>query len=273
MTQTLLSIPFKLRFEGKDADNHEVSSYLGTKAIHGFTRSTQIATQAYINHDPVSRATALHDGKLYFTGAKSGSLIFDFRLDVFQKKSDVTLNRDTFYDFLSTVFHKATGRIYAPKSAYVKRLEDNTEDDLIDQTVEQVEESLKEAHSAIGSSISGMSFERPRSGTQTYFDAETKSYIQASIVADEPQMWDAHVTRFNSITGNGRAYVSSVNRIVPFRLDTDFPEGKRGFITWSLHGSNIHRSKNLRLDALETTSAAGTIKRLTLIDCARTGND
>ena len=273
MPTNLLSIPFKVRLTGKDADNHAVASYVGTKALHGFTRSVQIVSKAYLNNEAVSRATALHDGNLFITGGKPGSLIFDFRLDVTGKKPDVTLNRNVFFDFCSTIFHRATGREFSPDTAYVKKLDEDTSDDLIDLTVEHVEEALKEAHTAIGTSVTGMAFERPRSGIQTYFDQETKQYIQSSILSEEARNLEGHVTRFNTVTGNGRAYINDLNRIIPFRLESDFLESKRGFITWSLHGSNVHRAKNLILDAQEITSAAGTVKRLAISDCNQAGTD
>lgn len=112
-----------MRFTGKDADNHEVASYVGTKAIHGFSRSIQIVSHAYLKQEAVSRATALHDGKLFLTGAKPSSLSFDFRLDVNAKKPGVTLSRGVFFDFYSTVFHRATGRDFNPNTPYVKGLD------------------------------------------------------------------------------------------------------------------------------------------------------
>lgn len=273
MTQPILTIPFKLRLTGKDADEHKVASYLGTRTLHGFSRSVQIVTQAYLNQEAVSRATALHDAELFLTGAKAGSFTFDFRMDVFRKKAGVTLNRDTFFDFCSTVFSRATGQSFAPQTHYVRTIDDDQESDLIDMTVEQVEESLKVAHAAIDGSVEGISFERPRAGSQTFFDHETKLYIESSLKSDVNRRYTGHVTRFNSITGNGRAYINALNRVIPFKLEQEFLEGKRGFLTWSLHGSNVHRAKNLNLDALEITSAAGTIKRLTLIDCNQVGDD
>lgn len=262
-----------MRLTGKDADRHEVASYVGTKAIHGFTRSIQIVSQAYLNQQPVSRATAFRGGNLFLAGMKPGSLLFDFRLDVTGKKPSVTLSRSIFFDFCSTVFHRATGREFTPDTAYVKKLDEDTEDDLLDLTVEHVEDALKEAHTAIGTSVTRMTFERPRSGTQTYFDQETKQYIESSILSEEGTNFEGHITRFNSITGNGRAFINSLGRIVPFRLEEDFLESKRGLITWSLHGSNVHISKNLILDAKQITSAAGGVKRLSLIDCNQAGDD
>jgi hypothetical protein len=273
MSEPVLIIPFKLRLTGKDAEKHRVASYVGTKSIYGFTRSMQIATQAYLNQEAVSKATALHDADLFLTGAKPGSLTFDFRLEVLKKKVGVPQNPNAFFDFCSTVFMRATGRGYSPTTPYVAKIDRDPESDLIDLTIEQIEESLKEAHSAIGGSVEKIDFERPRTGSQVFFDQETKSYIQSSVMADSDRRYKGHVTRFNSITGNGRAYIISLGRVVPFKLQEEFLDGKRGLLTWSLHGSNVHRAKNLNFDAMEITSSAGTVKRLALNDCNPVGDD
>lgn len=229
LTQPILTIPFKLRLTGKDADEHQVSSYLGTRTLHGFTRSVQVATHAYLNQEAVSRATALHDANLFLTGAKSGSLTFDFRMDVLKKKANVKLSRDVFFDFCSTVFSRASGRVFSPKTSYVQGLDEEQDSDLIDLTIEHVEESLKIAHSAIGGSVDKISFERPRVGSQTYFDCETKQYIESSIKSNDGKKYKGHVTRFNSITGNGRAHINSLGRVVPFKLQGEFLESNRGY--------------------------------------------
>ena len=104
-------------------------------------------------------------------------------------------------------------------------------------------------------------------------DPETKEYVEASIPADDWEMMDGHVTRFNSITGNGRAYKNELERTIPFKLADDFPTMKRGLITWSLHGSNIHTAKNLRFDTKSISSSGGVIKRLIVQDCNQIGDD
>lgn len=261
------SIPFKIRFAGKDADDHRVEAYEGGRSILGMTRAIQIVTQSYLNQVAVSRATALHDGEIYLAGVKPGSLLFDFDLNILKRSIGVPKDRDTFFDFLSTILARASGQKYTPTSAYVQRLDADKEDDLLDLTVEVVEDPLKEGHRAIGNSIGQISIDRPRNGTIMVFDPETKLYLQSSIVDEDWGHLSGHVTRFNAITGNGRAYITSLQKIIPFRLDEGFPPGKRGHITWSLHGSNINTAKNLTFDAKRISSQSGAVKRLAILDC------
>lgn len=269
MTAEISSIPFKIRFSGKDADEHRIDAYDGTKSIFEITRAIQIATQSYLNKVAVSRATALHDGAVYLSYAKPGSLLFDFKIDIFRRSSGVPKDRDVFFDFLSLILSRATGKKHTPETAYVQRLDADKEDDLIDLTVEAVEDSLKEGHRAIGRTVEKISIERPRSGEIIVFDPETKLYIQSSIIDDEWGNLEGYVTRFNSITGNGRAYINSLKKIIPFRLDDTFSQGKRGHITWSLHGSNVNTAKNLIFDAKRISSKSGVVKRLSIIDCVQ----
>lgn len=102
-------------------------------------------------------------------------------------------------------------------------MDQNEEDDLLDQTVEEVEDALRQGHRAIGRSVEGISIIRPRSGQGVFFDAETKEYIEKNVFADEVEALEGHVTRFNSITGNGRAYIGALGRIVPFKLSESYP--------------------------------------------------
>lgn len=270
MAQEILSIPIKVRFRGHDANDHRVEAHAGTYSLHGITRSLQIISHAYLNMEGVSRGTALKDAEIFLTNARPGSLLFDFDLSVMRKKVGVTLSRENFYDFASTVLSRAVGREYKPATSYVTKLD--AESDIIDIAVEGIDTSLKDAHRAIGKTIDGMSIERARSPL-IYFDPETKEYVEASIPADDWEMMEGHVTRFNAITGNGRAYMNKYERTVPFKLADKFPTTKRGLITWSLHGSNIHTAKNLRFDSKTISSSGGVVKRLIVQDCNQVGDD
>lgn len=273
MADQLLSFPLRVRFTGKHADQHRVEAHAGSTSLLGLSRAIQIATKAYLNQTAVSRATALHDADIFLIRVNPGSLNFDFRIEVLRKAAGVTLNVDTFFDFISTVLSRAVGSNYEPKTPYVQRLDQNEEDDLLDQTVEEVEDALRQGHRAIGRSVEGISIIRPRSGQGVFFDAETKEYIEKNVFADEVEALEGHVTRFNSITGNGRAYIGALGRIVPFKLSESYPDEKRGAITWSLHGSNVHRAKNLIFDARTVSSSSGVVKRLVVDNAVQAGND
>lgn len=266
----IVSIPFRLRFVGKDADKHQAEAHAATTTLHGFTRAIQLVSYAYLNMEPVTRATALRGADVYFMTAKPGSMLFDFRLSVRRKMNGVTLNPSIFYDVVSSVLSRAVGKDRPPETSYVRKMDAET--DILDAAAVTIEEALKEGHRVIGRTSDQIVFERPRAPL-VYFDAETKRYIEESNTSNVAHRLEGHVTRFNTKTGNGRAYINQYNSIIPFSLRQEYPEANKKFITWSLHGSNIHRAKNLTFDLLTVTSSNGAIKRLLFSDSAQTGND
>ena len=67
----------KLRFDGKNVGSEGLRLYDGTTSLHGFARALQITSHAYLNDNPVSKATALSGGVLYFGPPKKGSVLFN----------------------------------------------------------------------------------------------------------------------------------------------------------------------------------------------------
>lgn len=67
----------------------------------------------------------------------------------------------------------------------------------------------------------------------------------------------------------GAMYVDQLHKIIPFKPDGDFPAGRMGLLTWSLHGSNTDLSKKLELKVRHVKSALGESKRFLLADCKR----
>lgn len=89
-------------------------------------------------------------------------------------------------------------------------------------------------------------------------------------MSEHIQLLEGNVTRYNALSRNGRAFIDSLERVVPFRPDGDFPTSDLGQLTWSLHGSNIKARNKLDFQARKVTSASGKVKRLLLVDCNRT---
>jgi hypothetical protein len=70
------------------------------------------------------------------------------------------------------------------------------------------------------------------------------------------------------VSPNGRAFIDEFGRIIPFKRSSDFPEDKRGLLSWSLHGSNLDTRKKLEIEAKKVESASGIVKRLIVSDCS-----
>lgn len=257
----------RLRFSGGEADHHRLELYDGTTSLHGFAQAIQIATHAYLNKEVVSRATALKGAKFFIKAPRDGSLIFDIISEIEKYPALVTIAAPIFYDFLKYSFKIATGALNArADTPYVSKL--STKDEpFFDELGESMEGSLQRAHRAIDCGVAKITLERPRSKLVT-FDASTSDWVNTREEDKSVDIYDGNITRYNSVTGNGRAYISRIGKIVPFRPAEDFPSNKRGLLTWSLHGNTIAGEKQLRLYARKIQSARGEIKRLVLSDCS-----
>ena len=150
-------------------------------------------------------------------------------------------------------------------SLYVVNSIDET---FFDQLAETLEGSLQRAHRSIDNGVRTITLERPRSELVT-FDSSTSLWVNTRDENPAVEVLTGSITRYNSITGNGRAYVRELERVIPFRPGPDFPENKRGLLTWSLHGNTIASSKELRFWASQIESAKGDPKRLILSDCTQ----
>jgi hypothetical protein len=137
-----------------------------------------------------------------------------------------------------------------------------------DELAETLEGSLQRAHRPIGEDVDTVSIERPRSPLLT-FDQKSKNWVNTREVAPKQKTFNGNVTRFNSVTRNGRACIKELDRIIPFKPDAEFPASSLGLLNWSLHGSNLDTNKKLELEIRPIESSSGEIKRLLLRDCRR----
>lgn len=258
----------KLRYEGGDADNHLLELYDGTASLHGFAQALQIATHAYLHGQVYSKATALKGATLYLKAARPGSLITDLVAKVDKASRNLNSTPASFYDFLKFAFSRATGTAeQVPETPYMRRLLENDEP-FFDDLAETLEGSLQRAHRAIEKGgIDSVILERPKGEQLNVFNKQTCLWV--STREEKPDIFEStgNVTRYNSVTGNGRAYIYELLRIVPFRLSEDFAFGRRGLLTWSLHGSTTNVPHQLDIQAQRIESAHGEVKRLILVDC------
>lgn len=256
----------KLRFSGEHVEKHGVDLYDGTTSLWGFAQTLQIAVHAYMTGEVVSRATALKGAEMYFGAPRRGSVIVDIVTIIETYPATAGLAGAAFYDFIKFALSKAVGKFDAkPQTPAVGKrlLEDETFFDLLAETLEG---SLQRAHRAIDHDVEKITLERPRSELLT-FDESTSLWVNTREEDTTVREYTGNITRFNSISRNGRAYIRELGKVFPFRPSPQFPDAKRGFLTWSLHGDNVATSKDLKFWASRIDSAKGDPKRLILNDC------
>lgn len=262
------SFALKLRFKGGSIDDEGLSLYDGSQSFHGFARALQLTTHAFLNDEAVMRATALKGATLTFSSPRRGSVLFDIRAKFSRKPKTAPLNADAFYDFTHVALARATGNlgIEAETKHVAQKLKDD--EPFFDELSEKLEGSLQHAHRSVDAEDVVVSLERPRS-TLILFDASTSSWVHSREVEPNPHEYTGNMTRFNTKTGNGRAYIIELKKIVPVRKSDIFNESNKHCLTWSLHGDNISTDKDLIFTGKRVLSATGETKRIILDDCQK----
>ncbi|MFG1342103.1 DUF7946 domain-containing protein [Xanthobacter autotrophicus] len=260
------SFALKLRYCGETVNEKGLDLYDGATSFQGFSQALQIVVHAYLRNEVVSRATALKGAEIFFSSPRNGSVLFDIIAIIEAYPATVAVGAAPFYDFIKLSFSKAIGLVnVAPETSYVSKL--NTKDEpFFDAIAEQIEGPLQRGHRCLDSGVTSITLERPRSPLVT-FNSASRDWVNTRDENPDAIPFTGNMTRYNSITGNGRAYIQQLKRIVPIRPAQEFPFNKKGYLTWSLHGSNVDTSKELVFRARRIESARGEVKRLVLLDC------
>ncbi len=261
--------PLKLRFQGEVADQRGVDLYDGATSLYGFAQALQIAVHAYMSNEIVSRATAIKQAQMYMGAPKRGSVLVGMVAMIEAYPVTAALTGAAFYEFLKYSLSKAVGYVVPkPESPSVQKIALSADETFFDQLAETLEGSLQRAHRAIDHGVPSIQLERPRAPLVT-FNQETSEWVNTRDEDPDIVELTGNITRYNSISGNGRAFVRELKKVLPFRKSSSFPEHKRGLLTRSLHGDNVAAAKDLKFWASKIESANGAAKRLILADIAQ----
>lgn len=267
MSENIKQHALKLRFSGGEAEHRGLDLYDGSYSFYGFAQAIQIVAHAYMTGEIVSRATALKGCEIYFGAPRRGSVVFDIIALIEQYPATAGIAGAAFYDFVKVAFSKSVGLLNAkPETPSVQKID--VDDTFFDQLAETLEGSLRRAHRAIDNGIPTVTLERPRS-TLVTFNTATSEWVNTRDENPEVEELSGNITRYNAISGNGRAYIRELQKVIPFRPGGSFPDHKRGHLTWSLHGNTVSAGKELKLWASKIESARGEPKRLILADVAQ----
>ncbi|WP_298692971.1 hypothetical protein [uncultured Sphingomonas sp.] len=263
----LARFSLKLRFSGESVEARGLDLYDGSTSLHGLAQAMQIVLHAYMRNDVVTRATPLKGAEIRFSSPRQGSVLIDVVAFIEKYPATLGIGAPIFYDFVKTAFSKALGKLSVKaETPTIQMVElDGT---FFDQLSEVLEGSLQRAHRAIDHGREKITIERPRSEL-VMLNATTSLWVNTRDENPGVEDFSGSITRYNSITGNGRALIRELKRVIPFRPGDGFPEEKRGLLTWSLHGNTVSGNKELKFRASKIESATGDPKRLILADCSQ----
>jgi len=220
----------KLRFGGKDIEERGLDLYDGSASFHGFARALQITAHAYLNDEVVGRAPALKGGSLAFGSPRQGSVLFDIIARFSRKPKSAPLNSDTFYDFTRVALSRATGDMDVGAATSFVQNKLALDEPFFDELAEKLEGSLQQAHRSIDNHKVYASLERPRSSL-ILFDKNTSAWVNTREIDPLIEKFTGNMTRLNTQTGNGRAYIKEIGKIIPVRKADEFNESNKGWLT------------------------------------------
>jgi hypothetical protein len=164
----------------------------------------------------------------------------------------------------------ATDLVKSVWKAAIGRLSDGEEGDFLrrhsrmepffDALVSKVEPYVAKGHSTVQSTeTTSIEFgaEDPM-----ILDIESKDYVSSANRDRNSHDVVGHVTRLNLVTGNGRFYSESDQKIVPFSQSPNFKKSARSKnLSWSLRREDREQDADLELSVRGVRTANGRLKR------------
>lgn len=230
-----------IEFEGLTSDEGHLELYEASEALNGLASSVNLVTHGFVHDNEVrTKVPVQKDFKTYFSSAKKGC--FDLSIDVlFEpktiKKHGKSVIFDRYWDYLSYTIANSIGENYTPQTPYLENiLEDKPYH--FDDLAEELESHLARVHRPIKTKNAiTTKFIRPRVGEKIVLNKTTLAYVSASIVSNIEEAWSGNITKYNILSGKGRAFINEIGRTVPFFIK-DFEN----------HGLPVHHAASESMD-------------------------
>ena len=237
-----IGIPYKVVFDGLDAEGNELEAYSASKSLEGLTwaLSTTInfaATWNYKSQGDISKSA-----KIYMSRARQGSFIVAMNAWVIANPFIATVTLGVGASVVATyvnrtieyVFGKALGSISDMPDGfrkYYKRLSKDEKNEL-ELLIQRIEPPLSRAHTAVGKTAAEVVFKSKRAELFK-MDEITKEYIEAKPL-NSPEILLTNVTAYNVVSRNGRMYDPVQGNTAAFTLVKSPLKGTANIITTSL---------------------------------------
>lgn len=230
-----------LQIEGNQADEGELDLVDAAAVLEGFAVSLNIVGHAFVHDNAVrNRVPIRNDFATSFTAAKKGC--FELQMDISFGETAIAHHGSSviiarFWDYLSLSMAVAVGVNYEPLTPWGVNL--NAEEPFIfDDIASNIEAHLLEVHRPIWSkSAQTVKLVRPKVGEKLVLNRDTLDYISVSDVSPDLEYLVGNVTKYNILTGRGRAYFKKYGRTVPFFIKDILGAG---------HQSHLQATESMR---------------------------
>jgi hypothetical protein len=209
-----------IQFEGKQADSGQLDLVDSAEVLQGLAASLNIITHSFVHDNEVRIRVPIREGfNTALTAAKKGcfelQMSVEFEGATIQKYGHSVISAK-FWDYFSTSIAVATGVRYDPKTPYGQDLYEE-QPYIFDDIANSIETHLAAIHRPIWSKNAEIArLIRPRVGEQLVLNSDTLEYVKISEVGDSLEYLVGNVTKYNILTGRGRAYFQKYGKTVPF---------------------------------------------------------
>lgn len=260
-------ISYKLKFDGGDADRHQLEAYPAAQSLEGIIWALSITLNFGVTGKIRQRGDLSRACKVYISPPKRGSVLYELNILV-QDNPFISLflggwavNTATPYinALIGHVFNSALG-VPSEVPVRARKYFSNLNEDDLQKVVHRIEPPLTRGHAAIGKTATTVSL-RAKSTDLVVMDTKTKSYLKARL-KDEFYYLDTNVTSFNLLTGNGRLYHPDEDSTVAFSLSPDPFAGTKKILIESMQQYSAGRSGIVRMTTQRVETKEGRLKKL-----------
>ncbi|MCE4543266.1 MULTISPECIES: hypothetical protein [unclassified Caballeronia] len=282
---------FTLSYEGADADQHAIDLYDVSQALIGFQRSLALTTHLLLNGEIITQAPSLRGARIYAEPAAPGSWKMTavvamlgagmFKLGTLENNSPIGHLMFSLYDYVISEslgvhvdYNKSLGTLFdeaKAKKAELPSVKEHQADALIEKAhraIIEMHRPIVKTETATHALLTGGATETGRP-LKVKLSMETFEYIQETISADTPEMFEGRVSSYNSNTFKGRIYIARYGRPIAFELapTARSPRNVQLVATSLFHSAlKQYNEKGCKIHvlALQNSSKSGTLKSLTI---------
>lgn len=268
----MIEVPFRLKFEGGDAKQHELPAYDGYMALAGFARSLVVITH-YIETAKI-RQRGDFEGKSMVKAKPigEGSVLADFVVNlthdpvVLATASDITKNiiSSFVYDVVKRTINRCIGQYHGTSNTQLLSVEESKLGDL-EALAAIIEPAIKTTHNTIGKGVNIIIINGNHNHIST-FDSQTRDYVNTTIEDAEVITKALSVASFNANSGYGSVFDEDHGRVIPIKLSGININQARPILTWGLHEYASGTRQKVFLKFTRRLALDGTPKQYIVVD-------
>jgi len=209
-------------FRGHSADENHLPAYEATQSLYGISRALLLTTN-YISEGRVRyKNFDYRKSNIILTSYRQGSFDFVFEYHIIDEvllPLSIGITGAFIKDFITTIFHRATGGHGENKIDELERNGELNPGDLA-ALCDAIEPPLRSAHKSINHGAQQIFIISGDNNIIT-FNTDTKRYVNTSRRDDEVNVKVFSVGSFNANSRYGRAFDYEEGRTVPFSLSSE----------------------------------------------------